>query len=476
MSFSWAITGGGRGLLVRRGDVAVAEFVFGLPEGAASDGEEMSVEVGEFGVRLSQRELGDGWVSELRLDNRSEREQALPPVGMVVRVEPGWAGWSWTAETDGFVVVAPEEGDGEALLVRLRQGFLRACVTAPTFVPAGRRTDALEPGMAAFFLANPAGSLRPFGRQTTRLEFSAIPEPGHARGVMPAWVPELIARPGDEIRFETPDQALVPGHGARLAADDVVGVLTGSPGHRELAVHGARGITRLLPAFEPDAAALAAELVTPLLQRRPAGLPTAAGAVAAAALARRAASYPNAVLDWLEQEDWIARGDQFGPLVAMVVAVETHDEALGAAALDALRERRFGAGDGLIASWCWLAGLQLGVPPLDLSGVLGKAVTPDEELEAALIGRGEESGYDAGVRALVRRLGGDLPGEPIGLGAAEAGLAIALLRAVPEEAAARPEAVGASDKAAALLAADYVDGLQPTYDGLAWLLWSGALS
>lgn len=468
---TFAQTGGGRGLLVRRGTQGVAEFVFGLPDGAAGEADDLRAQAGPLEVALRQRDLGGDWVSELVIDNTGAEEAALPPLGMVVRVEPGWAGWSWSAETDGFVAVVPETDDGPGLLVRLRQGFLRAGVPSPTFAPDGRRPGALEPGMAAFFLANPAGALRGHARHVTRLEFGPLPDLDAARAILPAWVPELIARPGDEIRFETPDQALVPGPGARVAGDDIASVLTGTPGHRELAVHGPRGVTRLRTTFTPDPDRLAADVAAGLLQRRPAGLPTAAGAVVAAALARRAGD-PGVALDWLEREDWLARADQFGPLIAMTIAVETHDEALGTAALEAVEGRRFGPGDGLIASWVWLGALRLGVGPLDLSRVLAGASTHEERFEAALIRQAPEADYAVGVRALTRRLGAGLPGQPLGVTAADAGLGVAMLRAVPEGAAARRDAVAAADTAAALLGADYADGVQPRHDGLAWLLWS----
>ncbi|HRL50214.1 MAG TPA: hypothetical protein PLK46_07410 [Propioniciclava sp.] len=480
-AFAWRWSGGGRGLRVTSGGEDVCEVTFGIPEGPEAGvshevEDEVSYAVGEIGFRLSVRDLVGDWAVELALDNRSDETQAAPPLGMVVRVAPGWTGWSWTAESDGFLVISREEGDRPSLLIRLRQGFLRESSPSPRFSPSGRRAEALEPNMAAFFLANPTGSLRPFARHVTRLEFGPIDRLEQARAAMPGWVPELIARPGDAIRFDTPDQALVPGHGVTVASDDIAGVATAAAGHREIAVHGARGVTRLRPTFEPDPRVLAAEVVAPLLGRRPGGLPTASGAVVAAALSRRVVADPNAALDWLEQEDWLAREDQFAPLVALAVAVETHDEALGIAALDVLARRRFGAGDGLIASWAWVAGLQMGVAPLDLSAILAKATTPAERFEASLVGQGPEAVCAGGVQTLVRRLGADLPGAPMGLGATDAGLAIALLRAVPEHSSLRAEAVAASDKAAALLAADYVDGLQPTYDGLAWLLWSETLS
>lgn len=479
-AWGWRWAGGGRAVRVMAGGEDACELTFGIPQAGEGmvfheDDGEVSYAVGELGIRLSVRDALPDWMVELAIDNHSADVQAMPPLGMVVRVLPGWVGWSWTAESDGFVAVAPETGDQPALLIRLRQGFLRASSPAPAFVPAGRRTEALELNMAAFFLGNPTGSLRPFSRHLTRLEFGTIDRIDQAREAMPAWVPDLIARPGDTIRFDTPDQALVPGHGVTVTSDDIAGLVMGNAGHREVAVHGARGVTRLRPTFEPEAGLLAAEAVSPLLGRRPGGLPTASGAVVAAAMARRLVADPNAALDWLEQEDWLARGDQFAPLIALTVAVETHDEALGEAALDALASRRFGAGDGLIASWAWMGGLQLGLAPLDLSAVLGKASTAAERWEAALVGHAPEASYATGTQALIRRLGADLPGAPIGLSVTDAGLAIALLRAVPESSALRPESVAASDKAAALLAADYVDGLQPTYDGLAWLLWSEAL-
>ena len=120
--FTFALTGGGRGLLVRRGAQAAAEFVFGLPDGAADEADDLRALAGPLEVALRQRDLGGDWVSELVIDNTGPEEAALPPLGMVVRVEPGWAGWSWSAETDGFVAVVPEVDDGPGLLVRLRVG------------------------------------------------------------------------------------------------------------------------------------------------------------------------------------------------------------------------------------------------------------------------------------------------------------------------------------------------------------------
>lgn len=137
------------------------------------------------------------------------------------------------------MAVVPEVDGGPGLLVRLRQGFLRAGVPSPTFAPEKPASRGSGAGHGGVLSRQPGrGAARPRPAHVTRLEFGPLPDLDAARAILPAWVPELIARPGDEIRFETPDQALVPGPGARVAGDDIASVLTGTPGHRELAVHG----------------------------------------------------------------------------------------------------------------------------------------------------------------------------------------------------------------------------------------------
>ena len=143
-AFAWRWSGGGRGLRVTSGGEDVCEVTFGIPEGPEAGvshevEDEVSYAVGEIGFRLSVRDLVGDWAVELALDNRSDETQAAPPLGMVVRVAPGWTGWSWTAESDGFLVISREEGDRPSLLIRLRQGFLRESSPSPRFSPSGRR-------------------------------------------------------------------------------------------------------------------------------------------------------------------------------------------------------------------------------------------------------------------------------------------------------------------------------------------------
>lgn len=474
--FSCALTGGGRGLLVRRGGGDVVEFAFGLPgdpvPGWEPDESEARLTTADsFTARL--RHLGDeaGWTTIVSLDNTADVERALPPLGMAATVAPGWCGWSWSCDTEGFVLVAPVDAVGPCLLARVRLGFLRVAADRPVFTAADRRGEGLGDGVAAFHLAHPTGSLRAFGRHQTTIEFSEVPDAAAAAGVLPGWMPDLVVAPHDpELLLETPDLAVVPGPGVQMGTQDTTSVLVWDPGHREVAVHGVRGVSRLrvsaMPALEP----FLADLVTALKSKRPSAVPSAVGALVAGALARRAVLDPESALDWLEREDWLAREDLFGVAVAAIVATETLDEALLVQACEALAASPDAPGRGVVATRLWLATLRLGVPPLDLTAVLGGG------LEAALLGAGDEGEWTTAVQGLANGFGvGRLPGQPIGLGEADAGLRVALLRLVPERWAVREVASEAAERAAALLLADHADGLHPSYDGLAWLVL-GALS
>ncbi|MDO5534993.1 MAG: hypothetical protein Q4F65_10115 [Propionibacteriaceae bacterium] len=473
--FTCAVTGGGRGLLVRRGAASVAELVFGLPgepvPGWEPDETEARLTQGDHTTaRLRHIADPDGWTTVVSLDNTDAAERALPPLGMVVTVHPGWVGWSWTSDTEGFVVLAPADAAAPVLLVRVRQGFLRAASGARAFTPHDRRGDALGDGVALFHLAHPTGSLRPFARHQTTLEFEEVDELGAARGVLPAWLPDLVIAPGDDLRLETPDLAIVPGHGVQMGADDITSVLVGEPGHREVAVHGVRGVQRLWVTYRPALDRFVADLVAALKSRRPSSVPSATGALVAGALSRRAVLDPEATLDWLEREDWLARGDLFGVAAAGIVATETLDEALLVQACEALTALPPQDGRGIIATRLWLATLRLGVAPLDLTTVLDPG-GDGAGVEAGILGGGDEERWTPTLRGHINSLGGGLlPGRPLGLSEADAGHRAALLRLVPEGWALREAASLASERASALLLADHADGLHPAYDGLAWLV------
>ena len=472
---SWRVTAGGRGLAVTGDGAPLAEFAFGLPAGERvttlfDEIDGLRPTEGAWEACLRHFPSDDGWSSVLSLDNRSPEEQPLPPLGVAVTLAPGASGWAWTSDTDGFWVIAP--ASGPCLLMVMRRGFLRAGRRTPVFAASDRRGDGLPAGVAAFHLADPEGALRGFGRHQTTLEFSVVADLEDARGALPGWLPEPVRAAGDPFVLDLPDQAVVPGPGLHLLTEDTVSVLTGAPGHHEVAVHGVRGVQRLQLSVTPDLEPFLADLTTALKSTRPSAMPSATAALIACALARRSIHDPDAALDWLEREDWLVRGDVFGPAIAAIVANETLDDALLGAACEAVAALPAQRGRGLVATRCWLSTLRAGYPPLDLTRVLAgvEASDPVARLEAAVLGTGDALDCEPVARQLVRRLGGSLPGAPMGVPEADAGLAVALLRLVPERWAVRDAALAASEKASQLLLADHAAGLHPSYEGLAWML------
>lgn len=474
--FACQVDGGGRWLRITRGDASVALVAFGMPGDPVpgwqpDDTDARLTSDGTFTARLRHLDDEDGWTTIVSLDNEADVERALPPLGMAVTVASGWAGWSWTSDTEGFLAVAPADAAGPVLLVRVARGFVRASSQRPVFTPRDRVSGAAGDPVAAFHLAHPTGSLRAHGRHQTTLEFSALDRLSDAAGVLPAWLPDLVIAPGDDLVVRTPDMALVPGPGVELATADTTSVMSARPGHREVAVHGVRGVQRLRATFAPAAQPLVADLVEGLRSRRPSAMPSSAAAVVAGGLARRWVRDASGALDWLEREDWLARGDVWAPAIAAMVATETHDEDLLRAACEACVETDAGAGAQLVATRCWLATLRMGMAPLDLTR--GFALASDEGLagfEVAVLRNADADRWSPVADGLAHRLGGALPGQPVGLAEAEAGLLVALLRLVPEEWPARARATEASEKAASLLLADHADGLQPGLEGLAWML------
>lgn len=476
-AFACQVTGGGRGLRVTRDGEFVCEFAFGLPgdpvPGWEPDDEDALLTLADpFAARLRHLADEEGWTTVVSIDNGSEDERALPPLGVAVTVAPSWAGWSWTSDTEGFLVVAPSDGwAGEALMVQVRRGFWRVTQHSPVFASPRRRSEEVQRGVATFHLANPTGALRGHGRHQTTLEMSAIRSLQDAASAVPDWMPDLVVAENDELRFETPDQAVVPGPGVSMGTDDTAAVLMGSAGHREVAIHGLKGVQRVRATFTPEPSLFLADLATALKSTRPSALPTSTAVVIASGLARRATHDQAAVLDWLEREDWLARGDVFAPAVAAIVAAETLDEALLSAACEALLDADVVPGSGIIATRLWLATLRMGLPPVDLTSLFAR-VSADGlgGFEAAVLQNRDPGRWAPYALGLVNQLGGALPGQPVGLPEADAGLMIALLRLMPEGWPGRQAAAEASEKAARMLLADHQDGLHASYVGLAWML------
>lgn len=472
------------------------------PEEDGDDGRGVpSTEISEWRTSIDHRPDGDGWLTAVRLDNLSAQTRALPPVGVGITVGDGWAGWSWASDVQGLILLSPcagelavgaasvappgigappagatvveapggepDAGADEVLVVRVR-GFCRVAASQPVFAPASRHVDpALPVAYGVLHLANPTGSVAGFGRAASVLEFDTLESLGDAAGLLPDWLPELVVGEGEEIVFDTPDWAVVPGPDSSLTRDDTSMVLIAAAGHREVAIHATQGIHRLRATFAPGLGDLLSDVADPLLGRRPAALPSSAAVVVAGALLLSDADADRA-LDWLEREDWLARGDVFGCAAAALLAGQTGDAALARdtwerlSGLDAVRGRPL-AGMG-----AWLACVALAG---DAPGTASLPGGPDawSRLESALLKNDASAEARTVLNGVINRLGADLPGQPLLLPEADAGYLIALLHLVPETWPERALATATSVKASALLLADHADGLQPGLDGLAWV-------
>lgn len=392
------------------------------------------------------------------LENGGVEAVEVPSLGFAIEPDPDWSGWSWTSDTNGFIVLA---GPADAVVLQLRQGFLRAAQERPVF----------GAGVAAFHLVRP-GELASGARVQTVLRLSRVPDAEAAASLLPAWLPPLVEPEGTEIPLTLPDVGVLPGPGvdATLTGDTLL--LRGTPGHRAVALHGVRGVQSLRLTWVPAlAGGWLADAAQALRARRPSAVSTATAAVVAEALARGAVLDREAVVDWLEREDWLARGDALGVATASALGLVTDDAALLSYAWEALDALPIAPGYGLVTLRVWLALLSTGRAP-DLAPTLLRRTAGDAltALELSLLGGGEAGTDEPRVRRLVERLGGSLPGQPVRLAVADAARAVGVLRLCPEGWGVRTQASATAEKAAGLLLGDYADGLHAGWDGLAWLL------
>lgn len=455
------VAAGPRAVGVVADGLVVALLRLGVPGATEPPGdpdEVLRARDGAVLVRVRVFEDVDATSLIVTVDNTGDEAVAAPAVGLAIEPDTAWSGWSWTSDIEGFVLLT---GPGGALVLQLRRGFLRAARERPVF-----GSDA-----AAFHLVRP-GELAPGARAQTVLRLTRLPDAAAAVALLPAWLPALVAAEGTEVPLVVPDLGVVPGPGVDATAAGDTLLFTGPAGHREVALHGVRGVQRLRVTWTPSPlGGWLADVAHALRSRRPSAVATATAAVVAEALARGAVLDREAVVDWLEREDWLARGDALGVATASALGQVTGDAGLLADAWDALDALPVTSGFGLVTMRVWLALLSGGAAP-DLTRTLLRRPPgdPAASLELALLGGGERGRDEPRLRALVDRLGGLLPGPPLRLAAADAARAIGVLRLCPEGWGLRPWASETAEKAAGLLLGDFADGLHPDWDALAWLL------
>ncbi len=474
---SLEVAASGRLLNVLRDGAPVATLRLGIPGEPEPDADPdvaAVARVGDVTVRVRLFHDTDAVSLITTLDHSGAADAEVPAVGLALEPEPGWSAWAWSADTDGLALLTRDDGSPGGVACTLRQGFWRAEPQRPVF--AAEPADAvLSPGSGAFHLVAPGTTLAAGRRLTTVLRVAEVADADAAAGLLPGWLPDLVAPEGAEVLLRTPDVGVLPGPGVDAVTVADALALTGPPGHREVALHGVRGVTRLRVTWAPHLAPWLAEYAHVMRSRRPSAVSTATGAVVAEALHRRTVLDPDAALDWLEREDWLARCDLLGVAAASALAVETADAALIDDAWRALRAAPTASGFGLVALRLWLATVTVTGAAADLAGELRRRPGPDAETELVLglLGHGDAAQVRPRLAGIVRRLGGTLPGQPLGLSAADAARLVGLLRLCPEGWDIAPLAAETAEKTTRLLLADYADGLHRNLDGLAWLLVGG---
>lgn len=484
--FTFAASDDGRRLTVSWSGLEIARFDFAVPTSDAGapavDTEGTRIVAGDLAVALTHDDLAGDWRTLLTIDNLGDESVPLPPVGVGITVAAGWSGWTWASDIEGFVVVTPLfDPETPTLLVRLA-GFVRAISTVPVFAPFERRPDPTLPAAySALHLANPTGSLRGSARTRTSLTFSAVSDPEAAGQYLPRWLPNLVRNDDDEIVFDTPDQAVVGGPGVTVDTLGNSALVTAETGHREIAFHDVAGVRRLRASFAPQARdPWLGDLAAGITRTRPSAATSAAALVVVGALGRGVVQDRHHALDWLERVDWLERGDLLALTVAASLARGSHDVALALDATRAAQEFPPGPGQAMTLTTCTSALISAGSGQPGLRVPERRYVAGDDpwsRLECAVFTL-EEPTEDLVtiVQAATRRLGGDLPGQPVRLSEAEAGYLIALLNWVPDRWDCREfrghvsPARDARLRAARLLLTDHASGMQSGHEGLAWLL------
>ena len=479
----------GRGLtLSDAGGGVLGTLTFAIPgdavPGWVPDEEDwLLADAGGVRSRLRAEWRPDAATVQLTVDNLGSDPVELPYLGLGVVAGPCAAGWSWTSDLDGTITLVDAASAAGGVRVSLRRGFLRAAADLPVFADEGGAEGlpglgTEESGRGAFHLAPPGGRLGAFRRHEVVLEVAPLRSLEDAAALLPPWLPSTTPGPGEDVALHLPDEAVVPGPQVEEETDDEVVHLVGRPGHREVAIHGPRGVRRLRLSWCPSRGELATAVAQAAIRRRPQRASDAAGVIVIEALRRDLVPDAEEALDWLEQVDWLDRDTLLADAVAGLLAATQQERRQLDAAWDFLARRPVQPGYGLVVMHLWQA--TLGESP-DRSATARKLLArhaPDEAsgLELALLGYRSADALDAALAGRINLLGGSLPGRPIGLPASRAAIAASLLKLCPEGWPRAASAAAAAWKTDALLRADYApamtgeDALHADLDGFAWLL------
>lgn len=380
-----------------------------------------------------------------------------------VRPEPAAVVWVWAAGAEGVLCVAPRHRAGPVVGLRLIAGWLQN-------QPPDQPSSSSAPG--GFALAPAPLELDPGRRWVGTLRAELHPSLDAMACSLPSWLNPLELSAGQPWEFHQPDQALVVEPPATARAEGNGVQVTGGAGRAGVTLHSPRGLTSLTLSFAPTLDTLLAAGASQVL-RGDQPVEAAAAFVVVEALGRSLISQPQAAQAWLDDYDWQRDPDLLAIATGIVRGQRAGNAAPVRAALGRLHLIHPQLGFGRVVLAAWLAGLALGVDAgTDAVALLTRPSSSDWvalELNVLNLRSVEVAGPLFG--GLINALGGDLPGEPVGLDLVQQAQLTGLLQLCPEEwpmarAAAACAAKNSRRLLAGVAASDFSDP-----DDLAVLAW-----
>ncbi|MFT4297049.1 MAG: hypothetical protein QM582_16730 [Micropruina sp.] len=370
-----------------------------------------------------------------------------------IRPGPGCVVWAWAAGAEGLIAIGPAGRAAPVVGLRLTQGWLRADGDGFALAPADL---ALSPGR----------------RWVGTLRADLYPTMDALGARLPAWLAPLELTAGQPWEFRDPDHALVVQPPATTRAEGDAVQVIGRPGRAGVTLHSPRGLTALTVSFAPMLETLLAAGASQVLRGREPVTPAGAFVVAEAQ-GRALVSAPSAAERLLDDRDWSQDADLLAIATGIVRGQRSGNARMLRAALRRLQLVHPQPGYGRVVMAAWLASLALGEDAREealalLSRPSGSGWVA---LELNVLNLRSQEVSGGSFAGLINALGGDLPGEPVGVDAVRQAQLVGLLQLCPEEWPMAQQAAACATKnsrrlLASVAASDFSDP-----DDLAVLAW-----
>lgn len=397
--------------------------------------------------------VGEAWTVRWALRASDPVDVTVPP-RLRVRAASGCVAWAWAAGAEGLIAVAPAGRAAPVVALRLTQGWLQ---------------DAGD----GFALAPTDLGLTPGRRWIGTLRADLYPTMDALGARLPAWLAPLELTAGQPWEFRDPDHALVVEPPATTRAEGDAVQVIGEAGRAGVMLHSPRGLTALTVSFAPMLDTLLAAGASRVLRG---GEPvTPAGAfVVAEALGRALISEPSAAERLLDDRDWSHDADLLAIATGVARGQRSGNSRMVRAALRRLQLVHPQPGYGRVVMAAWLASLALGEDARDDALALLTRLSASEwvALELNVLNLRSQEVSGGSFAGLINALGGELPGEPVGLDAVRQAQLVGLLQLCPEEwPMAQAAAACATKNSRRLLASVAASGFDDADDlvVLAWL-------